>query len=188
MFCTECGEKNKSKAQFCKNCGEKISKEYGGFKIRLGAYFVDFIGVIISAIAIGFILGYLGLYDQELVDTAGVFFDYLIYVLYSTLFLTMWSTTPGKKLYGMIVYNESEKPLSFSDALKRSLLQPLSFILFGAGFWNMEKNRRKQAWHDKTAHTVVVVKEKVNYLIPIVLTILGIILYLYLYSLPETSY
>lgn len=191
MFCTNCGVKNNQESEFCKKCGYKLNKEelnYAGFWIRFGAYFIDLIGVMIFAFFIGLVFGFIGIGD--LIPTSGLgdyIFTYALWVIYSTFFITYWSSTPGKKIYGLQVKEENEEKPKFSTALKRSLLQPFSTLLFGAGYWNMNKDEKKQAWHDKSAHTTVIMKKRANYIIPDILAILGLLLYFYLRNLGSTQ-
>jgi len=188
MFCTNCGTKNKDSAEFCKKCGSQLNKDilkYAGFWIRFGAYFIDFIGVLITAFFIGIILGLINM--PSLVTDTGIFFGYFCWILYSTFFLAIWSTTPGKALYGLKVMKEDEEDLDFKSSLIRALLQPLSLLFFGAGYWNMDKSEKKQSWHDKSAHTIVISKKEKGYILQVILTIAGLILYFYLSSLTTTQ-
>ncbi len=165
MFCSKCGAKNEDKAKFCKKCGDPINKadfSYAGFGIRFGAYFADFIGVILLALVFGIFETLLGMTDA--LSQIGVFGDYIVWVIYSTFFLSIWSSTPGKMLYGLRVEKDDGDSLGFGTSLKRSLLQPLSFVFFGAGFWNMGKNDKQQTWHDEQVKTIVVGEKKGNYL------------------------
>lgn len=185
MFCSKCGTKNAVSAKFCKNCGDPINKadySYAGFGIRFGAYFADFIGAILLAVLFG-VIEY-AVASTEILSKIGILGDYLVWVVYSTFFLSIWSSTPGKMLYGLRVEKENGDSLDFGTAFKRALLQPLSFVFFGAGFWNMGKNDKQQAWHDKQANTIVVGEKKRNYIIQIIISALGFILYAYLRSLP----
>lgn len=184
MYCIKCGENNIEKAVFCKKCGKELNRvelSYTGFWVRFGAYFIDFIGLIIFAFILGILLGIIGMSD--IFTKGGILIDYSLWIIYSAVFLSIWSTTPGKKIYGLEVLKEDEERLDFSTALKRAFLQPLSFFLLGAGFWNMNKNEKKQAWHDKSCHTIVIRVKKSNYILPIILTIIGIIVYFYIRSL-----
>lgn len=198
MYCSNCGKHNTEDCKFCQYCGSKIETVHGvesvkeegrnseklqycGFWIRLGAYFADFIGVILLALVFGVIESLLGMSD--VLSKIGILGDYLIWVVYSTFFLSIWSSTPGKMLYGLRVEKDNGDKLDFSTSVIRALLQPLSFIFFGAGFWNMGKNEKQQAWHDKRAETIVVGEKKGNYIIQIIISVIGLILYVYLRSL-----
>ena len=183
MFCTECGTQNQSIAQFCKNCGKELPKQYASFALRLGAYCADILGLIIFAVCLGFVVG---IFDPESTIFDFYFIDFFIWVLYSTIFLYFSSATPGKKIYGLTVKSEYTGKITFLTAFLRSILQPISTLFFGAGYWNMDKNEKKQAWHDNTVHTVVIKEKEVNYIIPIFISILGVITYILLKIMTET--
>ena len=183
MYCVYCGAKNKVDSTYCKACGKKMpkEKEYAGFWIRFGAYFIDFIGMLFTAFIIGVIMALLGI--SSLIDKIGILFDYLIWVIYSTFFLSIWSVTPGKKVYGLKVLTEEGQRLGLKTSFTRALLQPISLLFFGVGYWNMDKNSKRQAWHDRTVHTIVERENSPNLVIPIVLSVIGLIAYFYLRSL-----
>ncbi len=183
MFCTSCGGKNVEYAEFCKSCGKKLFKEnnYAGFWIRFGAYFVDFLGMLLVAVIFAFFAGLVGL--TNFITQTGILFDYVCWIVYSTFCLNYWSNTPGKAIYGLEVLSEGGDKLDFKSALSRAFWQPWSLLFFGAGYWNMDKNEKKQAWHDKQAHTIVIHKNKKNLILPILLTIMGLIIYSYFRSL-----
>jgi uncharacterized RDD family membrane protein YckC len=187
MFCTNCGTKNTDIAGFCKKCGKELIKEdlnYAGFWVRFGAYFIDFIGMLASAMVLAFFAGMLGL--SSFITQIGGIFDYACWIIYSTLCLSIWSNTPGKAVYGLKVLKEDGEKLDFKSAFSRAFWQPWSLLFVGAGYWNLDKNEKKQAWHDKNAHTVVIQKKGQNYILPVILTIVGLVIYFYLRSL-ETA-
>ncbi|KKT45689.1 MAG: RDD family protein [Candidatus Collierbacteria bacterium GW2011_GWF2_44_15] len=188
MICTKCGKVNKLSAQFCRYCGSRIvdieegvfDKEKftpAGFWIRLGAYIIDLIGILGCAVVLGFVMTIL--FGESITDLPNVFWSYASYVIYSTFTLSIWSTTLGKYIYGLKVINESENNIDFGTAVKRSLLQPLSTIFFGIGYWNMDKNINKQAWHDEKSRTIVVRRKKnlvLAYLLTIIMGVIWLIL------------
>lgn len=183
MYCSNCGEYNNKSSKYCKECGHEIKAptEYAGFWIRFGAYFIDFIGVILLFVCVDILLALVNQY--KIVENMGILGDYIAWVLYSTIFLSIWSTTPGKKMYGLSVSKENGERLDFKTAFIRSALQPLSLFFFGAGYWNMDKNIRKQAWHDNHAHTLVEQTRKINLILPIIFSLIGLLAYFYLRSL-----
>lgn len=202
-YCSKCGEKTKPDDTFCYNCGNKLTTEhkveeskvddktnskgnknveYAGFWIRLGAYAIDILGMAGGAVVVWFVLSVL--FGEEVYEWPDIVAGYFGYVIYSTFTLTIWSTTFGKYLYGLKVETESSNRLNFGRALKRSLLQPLSTVLFGIGYWNMNKNPKKQAWHDKRANTVVV-RERKSLALAYIVTIIAVIIWAYLYSLEQ---
>ncbi len=203
MYCSNCGKKISSNIKYCNYCGSKQSSSnnkeqslqnehihtkniekkstYASFSIRLGAYVIDFGVIMVMAYVFGYLLSYLfaelAIYIIDVVPD--LVLGYIIFVVYNTISLYCWSTTFGKYLYGLKVADEQRNSLDHTLALKRSLLQPFSTIFFGIGYWNMNKNSRKQAWHDKQVHTVIIRKEK-SLALAYLLTISGVFIYLYL--------
>lgn len=192
MFCKYCGKELPDNSKFCRFCGNKLSKSheedlpnkkevvtYAGFWIRLAAYCVDYsILLILLIIILMFFEGQPSDDSYGLIFTAG-------YVIYSIFFLSTWSRTPGKSLLNLIVLDKKDRShLSGGQALKRSLLQILSTLFFGIGYWNMGKDEEKQTFHDKKADTVVIQTDKPStfaYIIAVisVLFIVGLMIYGY---------
>jgi uncharacterized RDD family membrane protein YckC len=199
MYCKYCGKEIPENSNFCRYCGgklltyyksksEEISSrapdinsdkvEYAGFWVRFGAYMIDLLAIAVILIIIGFLFGDFVHDENPLLD---FILSYCAYVIYSTFALSIWSTTFGKYLYGLRVITKDEDNLSFSISFKRSLLQPLSTLFFGIGFWRINDNNKKQAWHDTQADTVVI-REKKNSTLAFVLTIIVVIIWVYLYT------
>lgn len=204
MRCNKCLEEIANSSKYCKQCGAlqlqtvpnskgindtvlipTSGAMYAGFMIRLGAYLADFLVLVIFIILIGIAVNLLWSPDKwnELNGSLGWFADYFYWFIYSLLFLTTWSKTPGKALYGLEVLRENGQKLDFSTSLLRVFCQPFSLLFFGAGYWNMDKDEKKLTWHDKQAHTIVIVNKKKNYVFPIIISILGLVLYIYARSL-----
>ncbi len=202
MYCKHCGEKIPKDSKFCRHCGNKIvgnrhkelsiaeemtksstKLDYAGFWIRLGAYLIDYLVVGVGYIfVIGFVLG--PIFGEGVWDLSNMVSSYLSFVIYNTLVLSIWSTTPGKHLYGLRILTKNKERLGFGSALGRSLLQPLSLLFFGVGYWNMNKNDKRQAWHDTKTGTIVV-KEERRLVLAYILTAIAVIVWAYLYSLSE---
>jgi len=76
--------------------------------------------------------------------------------------LWWWATvsvsgrTPVMALVGLKVVCRAGAPISAGRALLRALLQPLSVLLFGAGFALMLIDRERRAFHDVASGTAVV--------------------------------
>jgi uncharacterized RDD family membrane protein YckC len=202
MFCKYCGKQLSERSIFCRFCGEDLREKkleegrnnkrsenreefHAGFWLRFGAYFIDFMGVIIIAFAVAILFTFLGIPD--IFSEIGIFADYFYWIVYSTLCLSLWSSTPGKMIYGLTVYRDGEERMEFGSAFKRAVLQPLSMLFVGAGYWNMDKDPEKKAWHDKVAHTYVIGEQRRNYVLPVILSFIGLILYFYFRSLTSTS-
>lgn len=200
MFCKHCGKEIPENSKFCRYCGSQLLSshkihavieeninenrleklEYAGFWIRLGVYTIDMLGIIVSVLLIAVVLTIL--FGEGVSEWPEFILGYLSCVVYSTFTLSIWSTTFGKYLYGLSVVTEKGEKLDFRTALKRSFLQPLSTFLWGVGYWNMNKNEKKQAWHDKQSGTIVIRKRK-NLALAYIFTLIGLIVWVYLYSL-----
>lgn len=116
----------------------KISTNYAGFWVRLGAAIVDLIFVIalgLFTFGIGLIGGLINIY---LVGTYG----------YSI----------GKKIFGLKIIKENGKcPIGIVDALIREVVGKfVSAILLCLGFVLIAFDDKKQGLHDKIARTYVV--------------------------------
>lgn len=192
-YCSNCGKQVEEGVKYCGKCGSKVipsriskrdgaservmhNEEYAGFWIRLGAYSIDILGTVGVVMVLSLFLGELvyGIPDTLL--------GYIAYVIYSTLSLSIWSTTIGKGLYGLRVKAEEGSDLKFKVALKRSLLQPLSTAFFGVGYWHMNKNDKRQAWHDTKSSTIVM-RERKNLILAYTVTVIAVVIWAYLYSL-----
>ena len=70
---------------------------------------------------------------------------------------TVFGKTIGKMVLGLRVVTESgDFAVPARSAFLRVLTYPLSFILLGLGLAGVIFNSRRQAWHDRFAHTAVV--------------------------------
>ena len=75
--------------------------------------------------------------------------------LYASVSLVLAGRTPGKAVVGLRVLADDGTPLKAKAAVIRVLVLPFSCILF-LGLLGMEFGRRRQAWHDHAAHSMVV--------------------------------
>ncbi|MFA4998601.1 MAG: RDD family protein [Candidatus Paceibacterota bacterium] len=184
MFCKYCGKENINEAKFCKYCGEVLSANsvvpenpsaedtYAGFWLRVGAFILDYGLMLIIAIILVFSFSLTWSTESDTIV------GFIILVVYHTLFLSIFSSTPGKKLYGLLVIDATTKGnIKFGKAFVRSLSYVLSSLIFGAGFWTIAFNKiNKQGWHDKIAKTLVIRKKKKSLILPIILSAVSVIL------------
>lgn len=76
-------------------------------------------------------------------------------------FWLRYSSTPGKMFLKLeIVDATSLNHLTRGQAVARYLGYVLSGIVLTLGFVWMLFNKRRQCWHDKIAHTIVIIREK----------------------------
>jgi len=184
MYCKHCGKEIKEGVKFCKYCGGKIIieasseeeasyKKYGTFWSRFGAYFIDIMLILVALIILVFLFGIY--WGPEWDNVVGL----IALITYHTFFLSFYSSTPGKMLFGLRIVNEKTgNRLSFGRSLGRSLSYFISSILFGLGFLKIALDKEKcKGWHDSLAGTIVLQKEY-NKTTAVIIAIISIIIYL----------
>lgn len=153
--------------------------KFAGFWRRLTAYSIDsaiifFIFLVLIMVAgVAFFSGTLSahsaawfaeLADPERISSVGVVvmaFYTLFFIAYFTYFHGLTGRTPGKKLLGLQVVSADGAPISFGVAFLRSVGYLVSSLLFTlpVGYIWAAFDKKKQAWHDKIANTVVIIRE-----------------------------
>ena len=131
---------------------------YAGFWIRTLAFLLD--AIIISVISY-FLFG-----DAVVKMQSGSvnvnFTDWynLIPFLYTIIFWTYMSATPGKWICGLKIIQSDGTKLSIKKALLRYISYLISGFVFMAGFFTIAFSSKKQGWHDMIAKTYVVKTRK----------------------------
>ncbi len=80
---------------------------------------------------------------------------FIVWLTYHTAFLGSTGQTPGKKVLGLQVIRTGGEKISYARALGRTLGYIPSSLLYIGYMWAIW-DRRKQAWHDKLADTLVI--------------------------------
>jgi uncharacterized RDD family membrane protein YckC len=156
---------------------------YGGFWIRVVAYFIDSIILLVLLGVLYFALTAVGLIDwttisaladqssmqpgaepdpalvMELTRQMGVF--YLCVVLLAWLYDALLTSspmqaTPGKMVFGLRVATADGAPIGFGRATGRFFGKIVSGMIFNVGYLMVAFTSRKQGLHDMIANTVVV--------------------------------
>jgi uncharacterized RDD family membrane protein YckC len=84
----------------------------------------------------------------------------LLFVLNFVVLAGRTGQTAGMRILGIYIVRESGKPFTIRQAAVRHLLgYPLSTAAFFLGFLWMLWDPRQQGWHDKLAHTIVVMSK-----------------------------
>lgn len=139
--------------------------KYAGFWIRYVAFVVDGFVLIIPSFLLGIIYGIilavLGVQKEYTpTETAGFVISYVLTWIYYVLMTHYKQATLGKKLVGIIVKSENTEQLSLRRIILRETVgKILSTITLLIGFIMTAFTAKKQALHDKLAHTVVVYKD-----------------------------
>ena len=128
---------------------------YAGFWRRVAAYLID--SFLFSVIA-GLLAGPEFL-NAELWSAQGLMRTLVVMLLTVSLWVR-FQGTPGKLLMGCrVVDADSFTALSVKQAALRFAAYLVSIIPLGLGFLWIARDPRKQGFHDKIAHTVVLFDE-----------------------------
>ena len=180
--CPRCQRFNEPGSVYCYSCGcplDEASQEnrsnysesghgsgYGvgnvsgfgrpaGFWVRLGAYLIDMAclyGLIFAwAIFVGAPL------DSHSVSSVAVTWIVLaLMLLYFPVLVATWSTTLGKRIFGLYVVRNDGSKIGFCRAFARYLCYNISGLIFGIGFLMIAFSQDKRGLHDLVCDTKVV--------------------------------
>ena len=136
--------------------------EYAGFWRRFVAYLIDYLIIGAGAFAVGFLIGIVaGVAGADDVKGGWLVAIYVItiagyYLYYAFMESSANQATVGKIALGLKVADEEGNRISFGRALGRTVAKILSALILFMGFVMAGFTDRKQALHDKIAHTLVV--------------------------------
>jgi len=194
MFCKYCGKETPEEVNFCKYCGksltdetssakEVVEKKYSAFWIRFGAYLIDWLFIVIALLTLSFLTPPSFYWFSLLIEEEGIFLIVIfsVVIIYHILFLSTYSSTPGKMLYGLdVVEHRTRKKITSGKAIIRSLSYIISSFVFLLGFlWIAIDRKKHQGWHDKIAKTVVISNKKKRLVFPIALSMITFALFAY---------
>ena len=133
--------------------------EYVGFWARVAASLIDLVGVMFVVVPVTvFLLGDGWAYAQ-----GGAAF-FVNWVVPGAAYLAFWvfkSATPGKMaIKAVVVDAQTGAAPDFWQALTRYVGFFVSVTPLFLGFVWVAFDRRKQAWHDKMARTVVIYRRR----------------------------
>jgi len=81
----------------------------------------------------------------------------LLWGMYFVGFIAICGQTPGKRIMGLHVVNENGTPVDWEAASVRCFIgYPVSLLPLGLGCYWALVDKKKQAWHDKIAGTLVI--------------------------------
>jgi len=133
---------------------------YAGFWVRLGASLIDCI--ILTAITLPILyLTYGDSYWSQssplIMGNVDILVSWILPVIGTILLWHYWSGTPGKLALKLAVVDAATgKNLTVSQSIIRYFAYFLSALPLGLGFIWVAWDKKKQAWHDKLAKSVVV--------------------------------
>jgi len=136
--------------------------KFAGFWVRLGsvaidALFITVMGVIGTILCIRVIHS---LFSTGAFLVFTIFFglglSFLITLFYFAWFNAEGRQSPGKKLFGIAVVDTGFKPIPFSQSLLRAFFYFVDTLFLGIGHFTIIFNRKKKAFHDIVAKTIVI--------------------------------
>jgi uncharacterized RDD family membrane protein YckC len=145
---------------------EITPKDYAGFRMRAGAFVIDFALLYLIYMMIAAYLQWLDPLQWNF-----VFFGLRFSVPYFTLSIPYYTlmessakqATLGKMVMGLKVGDMEGRRISFLAALGRCVGSYLSALPLFVGYMLVLWTEKKQAFHDKLADTYVVKSYKVNF-------------------------
>ncbi|MBI5107121.1 MAG: RDD family protein [Rhodocyclales bacterium] len=134
---------------------------YAGFWIRFAATIIDTLLVMLVTFPLLWWIYGSRYFDGSMSGLFAGPADILIsWVLPSLAVILFWrhrQATPGKMLLSLkVVDADSGAPLSLNQGIGRYFAYFASTLPLGLGFLWVAFDKRKQGWHDKLAHTVVI--------------------------------
>lgn len=139
-----------------------IQTKYAGFWVRLAAYIIDIVIILIALLVLQFLFAALmptagtsaltAKYSVDLIAAA-------ISTLYFIILTNKYQATVGKMVMRIKVVSETEKKASLAQIVWRELVGKfISYTILYIGYIMAAFTKKKQALHDKIAKTVVVYK------------------------------
>ncbi|MGB3471616.1 MAG: RDD family protein [Erythrobacter sp.] len=132
--------------------------DYAGFWIRVGAYLIDLVILVVAQFIIAALSG-ASLFDVEAQASFGItdFLGFVIGIAYFVGFEgSNMQATPGKKAVGLIVTDMNGGRLTYPRAAGRYFGKILSGLILGIGYIMVAFTEKKQGLHDMIASTLVV--------------------------------
>ena len=137
--------------------------EQAGFGLRYGAWMFDFLITLIAIMGFTFAVtaasrrSVIGS-NADLLMVAGL--TLLLLVLNFVVLAGIGGQTAGMRILGIYIVRVDGKPFTLKRAALRHLIgYPLSMAAFFLGFLWMLWDPMQQGWHDKLAHTIVVISK-----------------------------
>lgn len=135
--------------------------EFGGFWIRVGAYFIDMVVLLIPVLLISFLFRAASPANDQLeeaiVDLIDSFLSIIVWWIYfAVMNSSEWQATVGKRVVGLKVVDENGNRISFGRATGRYFAEMLSGLILMIGYMMVGWTKRKQGLHDMIASTYVV--------------------------------
>ncbi|MDP6495768.1 MAG: RDD family protein [Dehalococcoidia bacterium] len=157
---------------YCYRCGLQLSGDLytqaegignpAGFWIRLGAYIIDEVLLILAGILLTVTFTEMDA-EQAFNELAGesagwatTLITIVIGVAYYTFTVGQWGQTVGKAILGLKVTRKDGSHLTYWRSFTRYWAYFASFVPLGLGFISIGLSSQKRGWHDLICDTRVV--------------------------------
>jgi uncharacterized RDD family membrane protein YckC len=133
---------------------------YGGFWVRVVAYLIDSIAILVISVLVGgvygFMVGFTG-GTEAMAVSGGYVIGFVVTWLYFALMESSErGATFGKRALGLRVVTDQGQRLTFGHATGRFFAKLVSALILGIGFLMVAFTERKRGLHDMMAGTLVV--------------------------------
>jgi len=129
---------------------------FGGFWIRVLAYFIDTVILITALSPVLFILSLIALEMELNFLLLDIFILVAIWIYFSVLDSSPWQASVGKKAVGLKVVDKNCDRISFGRATGRHFAKIISFFTILIGYMMIGWTKRKEGLHDMIAGTLVI--------------------------------
>ena len=171
--CSGCQAVNEVTSNFCYKCGLALgpptpaaSRQLtrAGFWIRLGAYLIDAVSLLVLQLLLDSILLTVLSSDSSAINggtssrTEGTLIgiNLAVIVLYYTLTIGTWGVTIGKRTFGLVVVQQDGGRVGYLRAFFRALAYYVSWATAGVGFLIIAWNKEQRGLHDMLVGTIVI--------------------------------
>ena len=170
--CPRCHASNQPGTTFCYSCGYPLEElrtalprpagvdgTPAGFWIRLLAWLIDTVLLVALQLVLLTLPPGVSIESYFSEDSFGTWPDAMMTIasaVYYTVGVSVFSTTVGKRAFGLYVLRSDGSRVSGLRAFCRHLASDLSFLLLGIGYLVIVFNRDKRGLHDYICDTVVI--------------------------------
>gem|GEM_PF-779078 len=142
---------------------DKKVMQYADFPVRIAAFAIDFLVLILISVVVAIIFVVLNWalkigFDIETVSSFAGFLINAGYYIFTTYY---YGATVGKKVFGIQVVSTKDAKMDIGSVIVREVAGKfLSTMFFGLGYIWIIFDKKNQGLHDKLASTAVVYKKE----------------------------
>jgi uncharacterized RDD family membrane protein YckC len=136
--------------------------QYGGFWIRLGAWFIDWIILVVANTLVYLPLSFIGIFSFDrpaafaVIQLFSTILNFLLPAAFDTWFVGKYAATPGKMACKLRVVMADGGRVSYARAIGRHLAKYISGLILAIGYIMAGFDEQKRALHDRICDTRVI--------------------------------